>query len=783
MKKNLLVLICLLSSIYLFSQTNITTQTGLTIQNLVEDTLINGCIQVSNVTVNGTGAYGYFKKNNSSFPFQSGIIIASGAIANAQGPNSSQSLGSNLSGGSDPDLAAIASGYTIKDATVVQFDFIPATDTVMFNYIFGSEEFPEYANSSFNDVFGFFLSGPGINGPYSNNSINIAILPNSQPVTIDNVHNYNYYIATPTTSSTSPGSYGGAVQYDGNTIVLTAFAIVQACETYHIKLAVGDAGDSAYDSGVFFEAGSFVSGESISVVNSAQVGGEADLWEGCQNYYVIAREEGSEADQEITIMVTVDGESTASEGTDFTDFPTSVTMEIGEMTDTIFYSAFNDGSEEGHETIIVGFYTACPCGNQSTAVFDTIWIYDAEFIKGGIQDVETFFCGTDVPATLDLVGECNIDPNVDYHWSTGQSTSTITIVPQVGATTYYLTMTDQCGNEVFDSVTIRVSDINLSNSTIIPPSCFNECDGSIQLTMGGAFPPFQYRYANILYQYFPDSVHNTSQSTFYSLCPATYKVTVTDGIGCFVKYEFTLPNPPSVDLSVGILQANMEFCTDPGLVVLSAESNQPNPVFSWSNSSNGSSINVTPNIGENDYWVRIYDACDNYMEDHVSIVYSNLQVTTSSVFDNGTCSGQVTAFATNGIEPYNYFWQAPISGFGSSFSELCYGDYYVQVTDNIGCQIIETENVPLNVSVPNPAYQDIFTIYPNPASDVFLINYKNSDFEDVMVSIVDIKGSIVFETFLTKQNVEVKDLNTGIYFVNIYKSNTVIAIEKLIITK
>lgn len=781
MKKKLFFILCLLSSTYLFSQ--ITTQTGLSIQNLVEDTLINGCIQVSNVTVNSSGAYGYFNQNGSQFPFESGIIIASGNISNAQGPNTSGSLGNSLGSGSDPDLAAIASGYTINDATVVQFDFIPATDTVIFNYIFGSEEFPEYANSSFNDVFGFFLSGPGINGPYTNNAINIAILPNSQPVTIDNVHNYDYYTAYPTSGSTSAGSYYGAVQYDGNTIVLQAFALVQACETYHIKLAVGDAGDSAYDSGVFFEAGSFVSGESISVVNSAQVGGEADLWEGCENFYVIAREEGSEADQEIEILVTVDGASTATEGTDFTEFPTSITLPVGQMTDTIFYSAFNDGSEEGHETIIVAFYTACPCGNQSTAVYDTIWIYDAHFIKGGIQDMETFFCGTEVPPTLDLVGNCNIDSIVNYTWSTAETTSTITIIPEVGATTYYLTIADQCGNEVYDSVTIRVSDINLDDYEITPPSCFNECDGEIHLNMSGAFPPFEYTYANIIYQYFPDSVHTTSLNTFINLCPATYKITVTDAVGCFQKFEYTLPNPPSVELSAGILEGDMEFCSDPGPIVLSAESNQTTSIFLWSNSSTESSITVNPNIGENDYWVKIYDACENFMEDHVTIVYSDIEITTNSVFDNGTCNGQVSAFATNGIEPYNYFWQAPIADFGSTFNDLCYGDYYVQVTDHIGCQKTETQNVPLNVSVPGTVYNDIMTIFPNPASDEFVIKYKSNDYTDIVVKIVDIKGSTIFESDFSESEIKINGLNSGIYFINLYRSDAVIAVQKLIITK
>lgn len=781
MKKIVLIFVISFVAANIFAQ-SIITQGGLTITNLIQDTLINGCIQVSNITVNNNGAYGYFRKGASQFPFKSGIILSTGAISNAQGPNNSTSMGSTINSGSDPDLVTIASG-TINDATVIQFDFIPATNSVLFRYIFGSEEFPEFANTYYNDVFGFFLSGPGISGPYSNGAINIATLPNNQPVTINNVHNFNYYIAAPNSGSSSPGSYGGAVQYDGNTIILTAFAYVQACETYHIKLAVGDRYDSNYDSGVFLEAGSFVSGESISIVNTSQVGGAGDLWEGCENYYVINREEGSDGSDELTIDIMIMPSSTATESVDFTPFPSSITIPPGQMSDTIFYSAFNDGLEEGHETIIVSFYTACPCGNMSTAVYDTIWIYDAEFIKGGIQDMETFFCGVDAPSSLNLVGECNIDPNVGYLWSTGETTSTITVPTQTGSTTYYLTMTDVCGNEVYDSVTIRISDIQLESTTITNPSCYNECDGKIQLNMIGTHTPFSYRYANSLYSFFPDSVHNTSLSTFENLCPAMYKITVTDAVGCYKRFERTLQNPPHVNLSAGILNTNIKSCVELGAVTLTAQSNQPTPIFLWSNSATTESITINPVIGQTFYWVKIFDECGHFKQDFIQIEYSLIELNTSASDDTGSCNGSTTAFASGGINPYNYYWLSPIGSFGPTQTGLCAGTYNVQVTDAIGCQTTQSAFVGLQVYVPQTIYDDIFTVFPNPAKEEFVINYKKDNYNDINVKITDIKGNVVYNSGMNSDSISIKSLSPGIYFVNLYDLNGIVAIQKIVITK
>ena len=778
MKKIVLSVFVLFLSIVLFSQ--ITTQTDLDIEVLVTDTLINGCTSASNVTVND-GAYGYFTANGSDFPFESGIILASGSIENAEGPNSSSGISGSLGSGGDADLQALIPSHTVQDATVLEFDFIPASDTIRFNYIFGSEEFPEYANSSFNDVFGFFLSGPGISGPYSNGAVNIAILPSDDPVTIDNVHNQDYYISHP--DNGAPSSYNNAVEYDGNTIVLTAEYVLTACEEYHIKLAVGDAGDSSLDSGVFIEAGSFISGASIDVVNNAQVGEDADLWEGCENYYVVSREEGSIPDQDVIIQVMVDPESDAIEGTDFTDFPAQVVIEEGDMTDTIFYSAFNDGLDEGHETIIVAFYTACPCGNLSTFVYDTIWIYDAEFIKGGIQDVQSYYCGVEAPESITLTGTCNIDPNVEYHWSTDEVVNEIVVNPEPGATTYWLTMVDQCGNEVYDSITIRISDMEEVDHTLVNPMCYNECDGYIQMFMEGEFEPFSYTYVNSLYQYIPDSIHNSSLSTFGSLCSGTYKITATDNVGCFKRYEYTLDNPPPVNLATGILETDMVFCEDPGELVLTAESNQPTPSFLWNTTETTSSISITPSVGENTYWVRILDNCGNYFQDEISIRYSDVSVTTSSEMDMGSCDGQVSAFGTDGIYPYTYYWENPLGAFGSNQTGLCTGHYEVLVTDDIGCEATASVYVEEHNYVPQSYYNSIFTVFPNPTDDMFILDYKSESYKDVKITITDIKGSVVYESELNAKQTEIAGLDSGLYFVKLTDNDEVLAIQKLIITE
>jgi len=124
--------------------------------------------------------------------------------------------------------------------------------------VFGSEEYLEWVGGGFNDVFGFFISGPGITGTFSGGSANIALVPSTTiPISIDTVNNVSnsaYYVNNGTGATPL---VNGTIQYDGFTTVIHALANVQCGQTYHIKLAIANVGDNSYDSAVFLEANSF----------------------------------------------------------------------------------------------------------------------------------------------------------------------------------------------------------------------------------------------------------------------------------------------------------------------------------------------------------------------------------------------------------------------------------------------------------------------------------------------------------------------------------------------
>ena len=259
--------------------------------------------QYKNITFKGDPyAVGYFYDGFMFGGFQTkkGIVMSSGYAGELDKTNncSNQVVSYNTTGGSDVDLASLVS-TSINDACVIEFDFKPTNQISSFRYVFGSEEYPEYVGGSFNDVFGFFLSGDGINGTYSNNAVNIALIPNtSLPVSINNVNCGN------TNPNCQPGPGGTycdllienivttspafkQLALNAYTIAFTADNATTPCSWYHIKLAIGDAGDSAWDSGVFLEMGSFDPGKITESTNYTHPTVDSLLYESCNNHEAI----------------------------------------------------------------------------------------------------------------------------------------------------------------------------------------------------------------------------------------------------------------------------------------------------------------------------------------------------------------------------------------------------------------------------------------------------------------------------------------------------------------
>ena len=160
---------------------------GLTANDLAQ-MLAGPGIAVSNATLTGSAqACGSFNGTSSNIGMNSGIILCTGPITIAPGPNNSGSAGSDNGQPGNSELNSLAGANTFN-AFVLEFDFIPLSSTVEFDYVFGSEEYPEYVNSGYNDAFAFFISGPGIVGQQ-----NMALIPGTAiPVTIDNLNIGSY---------------------------------------------------------------------------------------------------------------------------------------------------------------------------------------------------------------------------------------------------------------------------------------------------------------------------------------------------------------------------------------------------------------------------------------------------------------------------------------------------------------------------------------------------------------------------------------------------------------
>ncbi len=208
---------------------------------------------------------------NDELQVTEGLLMTSGTVFGAMGPNNSSSYtGSNIQGiQGDPDLEILIPGFGVNDVCRVEFDLVPNFDNLLFDFVFGSDEYLEYVNSNFNGVFAFFVSGPGINGPYSNGADNFSLIPGTDmPVTIDNVNdivNSGFYMGNGDGILSPYSTSDLYVQYDGLTTNIEGTVPVIAGETYHVKIAVADVGDTALDSGVFIQKDSFRSAAPLGV--------------------------------------------------------------------------------------------------------------------------------------------------------------------------------------------------------------------------------------------------------------------------------------------------------------------------------------------------------------------------------------------------------------------------------------------------------------------------------------------------------------------------------------
>ncbi|WP_339888869.1 choice-of-anchor L domain-containing protein, partial [uncultured Flavobacterium sp.] len=246
--------------------------TTYTVPQLVTDVLINSpCAQVTNITwktgntnnFGSTNGIAYFQENSPGIlPFSNGIVMTTGNAMRVSGPNDSLMGDGNQAWTGDTELETIlaASGVTLnsRNASVIEFDFVPLIDQISFNFMFASEEYGTF-QCSFSDSFAFILTNT-----VTNTVSNLAFVPaTTTPISVVTVRDNAFNAGCPSVNpqyfdvfnGTNPAT--AATNFQGQTVEFTAQSTVVPLTLYHIKMVIADNGDNSYDSGVFLEANSF----------------------------------------------------------------------------------------------------------------------------------------------------------------------------------------------------------------------------------------------------------------------------------------------------------------------------------------------------------------------------------------------------------------------------------------------------------------------------------------------------------------------------------------------
>ena len=252
----------------------ITNTSQFTVDELVTDVLIDSeCNQAFNISFStgtnfgSTNGIGYFEANGSDWPFEDGLIMTTGDVLNAVGPETGVLSDGDFAWPGDTDLENNITGLNVGDtnnASIIEFDFIPISNNISFDFIFAAEEYGTY-QCTFTDAFAFLLTDS------SGNTTNLAIVPGTNdPISVLTVRDGQYNSSCESVNEEWFGDYYGEgglppntspTNFIGYTEVMTAQSDVTPYELYSIKLVVADDGDTLFDSAVFIDGGSFDIGQ------------------------------------------------------------------------------------------------------------------------------------------------------------------------------------------------------------------------------------------------------------------------------------------------------------------------------------------------------------------------------------------------------------------------------------------------------------------------------------------------------------------------------------------
>jgi gliding motility-associated-like protein len=616
--------------------------------------LVGQGVTISNVTFSADSrSTGFFNNiSGANIGLDSGIVLTNGRVKSIVGDFGLDGNGIMMAytGGTMPsatgafaDLDLLRLGDAdldnlvldpTQDATILEFDFIPTGDSIKFRYVFSSEEYPEFPCTGVNDVFAFFIQGPGY--PIKTN---IALVPGtSSPVTIDNINNIvgcgiypQFYISNqPNTRFT----------HNGYTSVFTAKAVVQPCQTYHLKLAIADVGDGFYDSGVFLEAGSLSSiSTTITNITPTDALGNNYLAEGCVLGKVRIKRQIATA---LPLIVNLQYAGTAVNGIDFQLLPSTVTIPANQTEVDLDISALQDNINEGVENLVISIVSTCGSGFPSSTVTIQIRDYDRLLLSPGRAPDTAFICRNTSQLLTATTGYTT------YTWANNPTLNNLNIrtplATPVNNISKYI-CTAKLGLCVAkDSINLKWKDVSILSKNNI--ACANGNTGQIKIEAGPSaewIRPLQFSINGSPFQ---------SDSTFNNLMQGIYTIRITDASGCLDSISTSL-----VDLfsPVSFTTQKMQptcLLGATGTFTVNAQGGKLPYTFSIDGGAYQSSNILSAIIGVHTISVKDANGCIKLGLDSLNL---NNTVTLSTFTPNAICEGLNTTLSiqSNAI---NFAW-------------------------------------------------------------------------------------------------------------------------------
>ncbi|MEM8584245.1 MAG: choice-of-anchor L domain-containing protein [Bacteroidota bacterium] len=426
------------------------------------------------------GAYGVFNAENSNLGLERGILLTSGTVAIASNVNTQSGAGNiNPPGQFDPngdmgdpdlDTLTILGGGLLPlerslDACVLELSVFANTNEINFEYIFGSEEYTEFVNDIYNDIFAFLVRGPGIDGePSLNNQANIAVLPNGDVAEINSINqgqNWEYF-------RNNVGTFNVGVEYDGLTSgflgeskSLVARTAVNPCKNYIIKLAIADRGDESFDSGVFI---SDLRGGSPQILADFNNNIEYFIEDCTIETDSIVITWNNTGNNEQAFQVNISG--TATEGEDYLlEIPDTIVFPPGETTFIYPITILTDGIVEGTEDLMISLAANFGCGDVDAAAFTAI-IEDAAQVDI-LGDLDTFRVCAGIEFPIEAVGA------ESYFWQPAGIFSdafigATTVLPSASQEVSVIGTVGICSDTAFAFLEVINPELEILSEDIIP---------------------------------------------------------------------------------------------------------------------------------------------------------------------------------------------------------------------------------------------------------------------------------------------------------------------------